>query len=216
MITFLIKIFWLMLPAAAANMMPPLARYLPSLKQPLDFGCSFRGKRITGSNKTYRGLAVGILAALLVVWGEKTLYPIMSGYSLIDYAAVNPWLLGLWMGAGALLGDALKSFFKRQLNIPPGARWIPFDQIDWILGTIFVLAWYVQFSFPVVAGAIVLMGALHVVVNYLGVLIGIKSHWRMANSPDYAYPPQPMLDRQFVGIQTWSRRCRTAAWERHA
>jgi CDP-2,3-bis-(O-geranylgeranyl)-sn-glycerol synthase len=179
MTTFLIEIFWLMLPAAAANMAPPLVRHLPILKQPLDFDSSFRGKRITGDNKTYRGLVAGILAALLVVLCEKALYPVMSGYSLIDYATTNPWLLGFWMGAGALLGDALKSFFKRQLNIPPGAYWIPFDQIDWIFGTLFFLAWYIRLSLPVVVGAIVLMGTLHVIVNYLGVLVGIN----IASSP---------------------------------
>src|SRR4051812_27852644 len=45
-------------------------------------------------------------------------------------------LLGAWIGLGALSGDLVKSFAKRRRGILPGQAWIPFDQIDWLLGAL--------------------------------------------------------------------------------
>ncbi len=33
-----------------------------------------------------------------------------------------------------MTGDAVKSFFKRRAGVPPGGRWIPADEIDFIIG----------------------------------------------------------------------------------
>ena len=38
---------------------------------------------------------------------------------------------------GALLGDIIESFFKRRIGKSRGENWIPFDQIDFILGVLF-------------------------------------------------------------------------------
>jgi len=52
---------------------------------------------------------------------------------------------------GALIGDIIKSFFKRRIGKKRGQDWIPFDQIDFILGVLF-------FSF-LMAGLLNLIGA---------------------------------------------------------
>lgn len=114
------KILWLMLPAIGANMTASLVRDIPILNTPLDLGFTFRGKRITGDHKTYRGLVFGILAAITIVYLQQIIYPIIVGYSVIDYSQANTLLLGILLGGGALFGDALKSFFKRQCNILQG------------------------------------------------------------------------------------------------
>jgi CDP-2,3-bis-(O-geranylgeranyl)-sn-glycerol synthase len=55
-------------------------------------------------------------------------------FSRVDY---THWpLLGLGFGVGAMLGDSLKSLLKRRLRIAPGAPWIPFDQVDFVLGAL--------------------------------------------------------------------------------
>ena len=54
--------------------------------------------------------------------------------ALIDYGNCSLWL-GVSMGAGTGVGDAVKSFFKRQIGIAPGASWIGFDQLDFFVGT---------------------------------------------------------------------------------
>ena len=51
---------------------------------------------------------------------------------------------------GALLGDIVESFFKRRVGRKRGENWIPFDQLDFILGVLF-------FSF-VVAGLMHILG----------------------------------------------------------
>ena len=61
---------WFFLPAGIANMSPILVANLPGLKRlkaPMDFGLTFRGQRVFGTHKTWRGFVVGIIAATLVL-----------------------------------------------------------------------------------------------------------------------------------------------------
>lgn len=177
LLTLLVTTFFLILPAGIANMMPVLVAKVPFLNAPMDFGYSFRGKRIFGDHKTWRGLVFGMMSAgivnallLLALWnifGEGR--PIeMIGYQRSFYA-------GLILGAGALLGDAIKSFFKRQLNIAPGKSWVPFDQVDWILGALIAVHFLVQPQpTEVWIAALLLFGLLHPVINILGYVLHIK------------------------------------------
>ena len=43
-------------------------------------------------------------------------------------------MVGAVFGFAALFGDAIESFFKRQIGIQPGKPFIPFDQVDYVLG----------------------------------------------------------------------------------
>ena len=52
----------------------------------------------------------------------------------LDYVGLPTLIVGPLFAIGALGGDALKSFFKRQVGIRPGGTWFPFDQIDYIIG----------------------------------------------------------------------------------
>lgn len=54
------------------------------------------------------------------------------------------YVVGFWLGAGALGGDLIKSFFKRKAGIKEG-RYIPFDTIDWIVGA-FLVAFIYEFN----------------------------------------------------------------------
>jgi len=51
---------------------------------------------------------------------------------------------------GALIGDIVESFFKRRIGKVRGQDWIPFDQLDFILGALF-------FSFAM-AGVLQIIG----------------------------------------------------------
>jgi CDP-2,3-bis-(O-geranylgeranyl)-sn-glycerol synthase len=58
-----------------------------------------------------------------------------ESYSMgLDYGSYAILIMGLFMGFGALIGDSIKSFFKRQMNIAPGRPWVPFDQLDFVIG----------------------------------------------------------------------------------
>ena len=50
-----------------------------------------------------------------------------------------PWMIFIVFSIcfGALGGDVIESFFKRRAGRNRGEDWIPFDQIDFILGVLF-------------------------------------------------------------------------------
>lgn len=172
---------WFLLPAAAANMAPILSAAIPGLKHwdaPIDGGRTFHGKEIFGSHKTWRGLLSGMLVATLVLWLQRLLFShtdwahfMASG---VNYASLPIWLLGPLFALGALGGDAVESFFKRQHGIKSGGSWVPFDQIDYIIGAIVV-------SLPVVIASTAqylwMLGiwfAMHLAFSYAGWLLGLK------------------------------------------
>ena len=143
----------------------------------MDFGKSWRGKRIFGANKTWRGLIIGIAVATIIVGFEKFAYlhsDWVRSFVPYDYGNANFWLLGPLLGAGALFGDAVESFIKRQLNRPPGTTWFPFDQIDYIIGGLLFSMLVVELSLAEYALIAVLWFGLHMLGSTFGFLVGIK------------------------------------------
>lgn len=162
--------FLFFLPAGIANMMPVFASKIPILREycyPLDFGLSFRGKRIFGDHKTIRGLLAGVFAGVLGVLIEQHL-----GF----LPTQNPLLLGFLLSFGALIGDSIKSFFKRQIGIPSGKSWFPFDQIDYIMGGIFFSLFVVELPLSDYLIIISLYFILHLLISYTGFLLGLKNN----------------------------------------
>lgn len=135
---------YLALPAFIANMAPVAAarwRVLPRFDRPLDGGRSVRGRRLFGAHKTVRGLVVGTAAGALTALGQWLLPPFAG--SLPYATAFSALAFGAAAGFGALAGDAVKSLFKRQLDIANGRPFIPFDYIDYVVGFLICTApWY--------------------------------------------------------------------------
>ncbi|MBW2992665.1 CDP-archaeol synthase [Candidatus Woesearchaeota archaeon] len=175
-ITYLISIFWFLLPAGFSNMAPVFFKKFNFLNIPVDFNKTFRNKPIFGKNKTFRGFFFGIILSIIIIYIQKLLYPFMLNYSIIDYTSINIYLLGFLLGFGALFGDLIKSFFKRQLNIAPGKPWIPFDQIDWVIGSLLFSLLYINISLDIILISILLFGIIHPLVNYIGYLLKIKKN----------------------------------------
>ncbi len=131
---------WFFLPAALANAAPVAASlpgFLKKYNTPLDLGKTWRGQRLFGDHKTWRGLIAGVVIATLTIAIQKYLFNSTNwapNISWLDYNSVNIWLLGPLFGLGALLGDATESFLKRQFKIDSGQSWFPFDQTDYIIG----------------------------------------------------------------------------------
>jgi CDP-2,3-bis-(O-geranylgeranyl)-sn-glycerol synthase len=78
------------------------------------------------------------------------------------------------MGFAALVGDSLKSFFKRRLNLRPGAPWIPFDQIDFVVAALIVLSFWIKIDWLEMAIVLALSFLADVIVNQLSYRLGIK------------------------------------------
>lgn len=171
---------WFFLPAGLANGAPVLASKLPFLKKfktPIDYGAHYRGKRILGNNKTWRGLLAGILTAIITVVIQVYIYnhwSFVRDISLIDYSSLNPWLLGFLLGFGALFGDAAESFIKRQVDVASGESWFPFDQLDYVVGGLFFSSLVVSLSFRYYVLIAIVWFCLHLLSVYGGYLIG----WR--------------------------------------
>lgn len=173
--------FWFLLPAAIANAAPVLSAAIPMLKQwdsPIDGGRTLHDKALLGPHKTWRGLVSGIIAATLTLWLQQLAYTqtdwaqYMSG--TVNYATLPLLILGPLFALGALGGDALESFFKRQHGIKSGNAWVPFDQIDYIIGAIIL-------SLPIVIATpyqylwmLLVWFGMHLLFSYIGWLTGLK------------------------------------------
>ncbi|HVC17962.1 MAG TPA: CDP-archaeol synthase, partial [Rhodanobacter sp.] len=162
----LVSLLYFMAPAYLANMAPPFVRYWKGWNRPIN-------ERLLGSHKTVIGFALGVAAGVLATGVQAALALPMSR---LDYAA---WpLLGLGFGLGAMAGDSLKSLLKRRLRITPGQPWVPFDQVDFVLGALVLVAPWARLSWFEVL--LILVGSFlaGLLVNRLAFRLGIKgSPW---------------------------------------
>jgi len=167
---------WLFLPGGAANAVPVLASKLPGLRNwqtPLDGGKSFRGRRLLGDNKTLRGVLAGVLTGAIVAGLQHAIGTTAHLPALSLHTAL---IVGALMGLGALLGDAVESFFKRQRDVRPGSGWFPFDQIDYIIGGLLLSYPLVHPSWQVLVSVIGAWFGIHLVTVYICYLLGIRDH----------------------------------------
>lgn len=158
------------LPAGLANMAPVLANKIPVWNRwntPMDFGNKLHKTRIFGANKTWRGLTSGIVLGAIIA------LPLFNALDL-ELIRGNYLLLGGAMGGGALLGDAIESFFKRQAAIPAGNSWFPFDQLDYIVGGILCSLPFITLPLANYAVIIAVYFGLHILVSYIGFLLKLK------------------------------------------
>lgn len=149
----ILQALWIVLPAYIAN----ASALLVGGGTPIDFGKNWRdGRRILGDGKTWRGLISGAFVGLTGGFGLSVAakYINMSDFAFLglnDFTGF-PLMIPI-IGSicfGALLGDIIKSFFKRRIGKRRGEDWIPFDQIDFVLGVLF-------FSF-LIAGLLQIFG----------------------------------------------------------
>src|SRR5690606_16151771 len=133
----------------------------------IDFGQSYRGKRILGDNKTWRGLVFGTMIAGLTGLLQHAINPSSDSYIII-------FIVGALLGFGALYGDAVESFFKRQRGVNSGSSWFPFDQTDYIIGALIAVAPLQLFSWKQMAAIVITYFGLHLLVAYLGFRLNLK------------------------------------------
>ncbi len=171
---------WFFLPAIVANMVPVLSNAVPGIKDwdaPMDFGKKWHGQRILGNNKRWRGLLTGVFAAALTGVLQLWLYQesgFVRDFAFLDYNTINVVALGILLGFGALIGDAAESFFKRQRGIKSGEAWMPFDQIDWIIGGLLFSLLMVSLSLWQYLLVFLLAFLIHPVGSFIGHSLKLK------------------------------------------
>lgn len=164
--TRLLQLTYFMLPAYCANMAPPFTRYWHGWNRPIN-------ERLFGRHKTVLGFFAGVVTGVLVTGVQ---YGINAPCSVVNY---QHWLLlGLGLGGGAMLGDMLKSLAKRTLHIRPGAPWIPFDQLDFVVGALALTGAYAGVGVMDVAAIAAMTFIGDMAINKLSYRLGIKdSPW---------------------------------------
>lgn len=172
--------FYIALPAFGANMIPVFAArfgWLASLNWPLDGGKTLRGRPILGTHKTARGMVVGTGFGFLIGGMQYALH--VSGLVVVDIPLDALWLpvIGALGACGALVGDSIKSFIKRQVGVKSGGSFVPFDQIDYILGFLAVTHWAYGWTWEQAAFLLLCGLVLNPIVNITSYFAGIKDTW---------------------------------------
>ena len=161
--TRVIDLLYMMLPIYAANMAPPFVKYWRGWNRPIS-------ERWLGSHKTVLGFFLGIAAAILTALLQSRIH--WQG-NLVSY---EQWfLLGLSSGCGAMVGDSLKSYLKRRLQIAPGQSWIPADQLDFVIGGLLVLSFWVHLDWLDVITILTVSFVGDIMINHLSFYFGIRN-----------------------------------------
>jgi CDP-2,3-bis-(O-geranylgeranyl)-sn-glycerol synthase len=170
-ILVIVQAVWLMLPAYISN---PSAVVFGG-GTPIDLGKNWTdGKRILGDGKTIRGLVVGTICGIIIGIVQIFLSP------AIDFVPVHTFFAVAMLSFGALLGDIIKSFFKRRFGFSRGAQLLLVDQLDfvagaWLLTYIFEPVWFASnFTISIIITVLILTPVLHRLTNIFGYYIKIK------------------------------------------
>jgi len=165
-VSIIIKSLYFFLPVYFANMAPVLFKWLP-FKKPIS-------KKVFGRNKTWRGIIVAILTGGIVFWIQKIMFN--AGFvslAVIDYHDF-PVYYGFLLGTGAILGDLVKSYYKRKVGIKPGDSWLFFDQEDFVIGAILFSFFYYVPPIEIIFTVFLISPILHIVTNFIGYHLKIR------------------------------------------
>ena len=120
----------------------------------------FDGRRILGKSKTLIGIPVALFIGAIIgtIWSNFN--------------------EGLFLGVCTYFGTTISGFFKRRIGIKPGQPWIPFDEIDFVVGAL-VFVSPIYFPGLLESVIIVIMSAFgHIAVNQGAFYLGIrKEKW---------------------------------------
>jgi CDP-2,3-bis-(O-geranylgeranyl)-sn-glycerol synthase len=166
---------WAMLPAYVPNNVAVLAGGGP----PIDRGRAFRGHRLLGDGKTWRGTLAGIGAGLLLALALDAIAADAGGILGVRLPGF-PLGAALALPTGAMVGDLAASFLKRRLGRARGSAAPGLDQLDFVVGALLLAAlatpaWFGRvFTGPVIAVVIVVTPLLHVGTNVIAYVLGLK------------------------------------------
>jgi hypothetical protein len=158
---------------------------LAFLCRPIDRGRNFRGKRIFGDNKTYRGVVVVALGTAIGFGLQSLLLHRIASIrsiELFNYAFFQSVTLGLTVGVAAMLSELPNSFIKRRFEIAPGSGakgwkgviFYVYDQIDFLLGAWLVLAIVVPVTVERAMLSAVLLLIAHQLMSSVGYALGMR------------------------------------------
>ena len=175
LLKFIGHIYVLILPIIMGGVSNMIFMKLPVLKSwryPMDARKSFRGKRIFGDNKTWKGFFGMIfftaLSGLLFWWLCNPF--VIPGSQQISFDPFN-FLRGAWIGFAYVLFELPNSFIKRRLNISSGKNGGPlqtfFDQSDSVFGIVLLYPLVYPLTLKEAFGILVILTTSHYLINIL-------------------------------------------------
>ena len=151
---------------------------------PLDYEKNFLdNNRLIGDGVTIEGLVHGIIVGTITGAILGLFFPNfleLYSYSFVPIAYTNIFngiLAGFLLGFGALLGDAAGSFLKRRLKIERGRPAPLLDQLDFVVGALFLGSILFSFSVEFILLTCIISIILHLSANIIAYLIGMKDVW---------------------------------------
>ncbi len=168
--------FWAMLPAYVPNNVAVLA----GGGRPIDGGREWRGARVLGNGKTWRGTAVGTAAGVGLALLLNGIVDPISATVGVDLPTFD-LRAAVGLAFGAMCGDIGASFLKRRSGRERGAAFPGLDQLDFVIGALFLTflvapGWATGvFTRPVLVVVVVITPVLHVATNVVAYALGVKN-----------------------------------------
>lgn len=135
-----------------------------------------------GENKTWRGFVVmplatfpGVLLAQKIEGMADLTTPLVFPHSALA--------LSLALGTAYCLAELPNSFMKRRLGIRPGEtsgkyKWffVIIDQMDSVIGCLLAYMFFMKVRAPVFIGAVILGTGIHLLINNLLYVFGLRKN----------------------------------------
>ena len=178
-------VIYFMLPAYLAN----VSALVFGGGKPVDFGRNFRdGRRIIGNGVTWKGTIIGTLIGTFIgiIQGSVSVYygnifSLIPGIMIIQgpipTSILQGAIIGLFLGGGALIGDAVGSFIKRRIGIERGKAAPFLDQLDFVIGALVFASLIVFIPLNMIIIILIISIVLHLLTNMIAYLIGMKDVW---------------------------------------
>lgn len=160
----LIVILLYIIPLYTANSTPVLSKG----KIPLDLNKKIGANPILGKGKTVEGTLTGIICGSI----SGLLITIFFPYS--NELVPNYFALAVLLSIGAIVGDLIKSFFKRRFGIKSGQKWVIADQLDFILGGLIFSSLITPPPTWLVAILLIVTFFIHLWSNFFAHKLGLK------------------------------------------
>jgi CDP-2,3-bis-(O-geranylgeranyl)-sn-glycerol synthase len=173
--------FWLMMPA----LVPNSAAVLFGGGRPMDFGRSWRGNRLLGDGKTWRGFVGGAVSGSVFGLIQIALADRYNSEESFGFGAWPASLLAvIAISFGSMIGDTLGAFTKRRMGYERGAKVPILDQYNFVLGALVFAAffrpsWFLDHYIDGygIAGLLlflIIVPILHRGINIIGYKLGKK------------------------------------------
>lgn len=182
----ILKILVFAIPVTIAAILHMIAvRYnlFSTLKIPLDFGKTYRGHRVFGDSKTYRGVVLMMILGIFGVYVLQSLcqyFPTIDALNILRFDQYPGYLFGALFGLGYTLAELPNSFFKRQAGIQEGKPGtvlnILVDQFDSVAGCLLLLFPFCDMSWAFVGYGCLIFVCLHLAFNFLLFLVGVRKN----------------------------------------